>query len=518
MTDQTPSVIPILETTSLAHLGSVLAIEQFGQWVDVSWDARRPDALTHLSKLADTINLDDVLDSDRTLLNFYLGNLWNGLKFLADSLSGGSWNWEQIEVEKEIVYVRRALQSPGLPQLPPFRHCQLLTNLGNCYSTTGRYVEAVDVWNDAIAIEPRFGMARGNRAVGLWTYARSAYDQGHATVMARQAWLDLAPKSLESLEPGAGQYFAATRAEIETALPPDVLNQEFDLDRFPLGDSEGEIKYRGWCLEHRLFLNPLNDIGPINIAAIDVLSSPSIVAKIGEGPRFHDYFNQIKQEYCSARWLVFESTHDIDPHFSDREVLLFNTLDYPSYGLGTEKLKLAFRALYSLFDKTAFFLNAYMDLGIPEKKVSFRGLWFKNQNRSNGIRDEFSCRENWPLRGLYWLGKDLYEDTAGFREVMDPAAERLNEIRNHLEHKYLKLHSDLWGGAGSSTFTDGLAVSLSREEFEAMTMRLLRMTRAAIIYLSLGVHREERVRATERGPNAITPPMFLDKWEDDWKS
>lgn len=255
----------------------------------------------------------------------------------------------------------------------------------------------------------------------------------------------------------------------------------------------------------------------MNIAARDILTCPSIVAKIGEGPRFHDFMNQLKQEYCSARWMAYNAIQQNEPHLSDKDVLLYNTLDFPSYGLRTEELKVSFRALYSLFDKIAFFLNAYLNLGIAEKSVSFRGLWYVKQQRKKGIRPEFDARENWPLRGLYWLGKDLYEDEE-FREVIDPAARRLNDIRNHLEHKYLKLHNEPWSNVGSSNFTDGLAVSLTRDEFEDMVMHLLRMTRASIIYLTLGVHREERIRARERGPDAVTPPMFLDVWEDDWKS
>lgn len=81
-----------------------------------------------------------------------------------------------------------------------------------------------------------------------------------------------------------------------------------------------------------------------------------------------------------------------------------------------------------------------------------------------------------------------------------------------------KLHSESWRGPESSTFNDGLAKSLARGEFEAMTMHLLGMTRAAIIYLILGVHREERIKEKERGPDAITAPILLDTWEDDWKS
>ena len=174
--------------------------------------------------------------------------------------------------------------------------------------------------------------------------------------------------------------------------------------------------------------------------------------------------------------------------------------------------------MYSLFDKIAFFLNAYLELGILKGAVSIKGLWYINQQRKKGIRSEFASRENWPLRGLYWLAKDPFEDSPGFREAMDPTARRLSDVRNHLEHKYLKLHSELWDGPESSIFNDGLAKSLAHDEFEAMTMHLLGMTRAAIIYLVLGVHREERIKEKELGPDAITAPMVLDNWEDDWKS
>jgi hypothetical protein len=105
--------------------------------------------------------------------------------------------------------------------------------------------------------------------------------------------------------------------------------------------------------------------------------------------------------------------------------------------------------------------------------------------------------------------------------VIDPDAERLNEIRNHLEHKYLKLHLDMWAGpaVGNSDkgLVDDLAESVSQRDFEAMTMRLLSLLRAAIIYLSLGVHKEERTRATSRPANAVIPPMVLDIWKDEWK-
>lgn len=494
-----------------------------GTMIDAAFDAKREDVLRHVAVLAETVSRKGADEGEIALLDYFLGNLWSNIRHIAGPHPSGDWEWEQIERENEVVCLRRAIRSAGFDRLPAIRRCQIHTNLGNCYNNTGRFVEAVESWNQAALIEPSFGMATGNRALGLWTYAKTVYDPGHAVVLSREAWRGLDPSKLAGLEPGAADFFAKLRVAIQKAVRGDVLRGSLEMDEFPLGRSKAEKMYRRWCLKNRLFLNPLNDVGPFAIAARDILTLPSIVVKIGEGPRFHGFFNQIKEEFCAARWLAYEGmVKDSKPHFADRGVLLYNTLDYPKYSVRSEKMKLAFRSLYSQFDKIAFFLNAYLALKIPDRNVSFRGLWYIEQNRKKGIRTEFKARENLPLRGLYWLGKDLYEDRPEFRAVIDPGAQRLNEIRNHIEHKYLKLHDYQWAGPGtdrtSFAIVDELAESMYESEFELMTMRLLTLVRSTIIYLSLGVHREERFRAKKLKSEGVVGPMFLDVWEDEWKS
>jgi hypothetical protein len=178
---------------------------------------------------------------------------------------------------------------------------------------------------------------------------------------------------------------------------------------------------------------------------------------------------------------------------------------------------------YSLFDKIAYFLNDYLELKIPERAISFRSVWYEGQRKKDGLRQDFVACENLPLRGLFWLSKDLYENKQGFREAIEPVARELAEIRNHLEHKYLKLHSE-WAGVPSPDaraelpfLTDSLAHSLCRDDFEDKTMHLLKMARAALIYLSLAVHSEENRRQRARDPQGLIMPMPLDRWEDDWK-
>jgi hypothetical protein len=113
-------------------------------------------------------------------------------------------------------------------------------------------------------------------------------------------------------------------------------------------------------LTNRLFLNPINDALERSVAADDGLALPSFVTKLGEPPTLIGFFNQLKQEYVSARWAYYGGTHSDRPHFSDRSVSLFNTLDYPTYGLAIEHVRTSFRVAYSLFDKVAFFLNSYL--------------------------------------------------------------------------------------------------------------------------------------------------------------
>lgn len=62
-------------------------------------------------------------------------------------------------------------------------------------------------------------------------------------------------------------------------------------------------------------------------------------------------------------------------HFADKGTHLINFADYPQYGIRIEQIKSAFKILYELFDKIAYFLNSYFDLGIHERDVSFNHVW-----------------------------------------------------------------------------------------------------------------------------------------------
>lgn len=118
---------------------------------------------------------------------------------------------------------------------------------------------------------------------------------------------------------------------------------------------------------------------------------------------------------------------------------------------------------------------------------------------------------NGPLRGLYWLAKDILEDE--FRAVMEPDAEALYELRNHLEHKFVAVHDGvLWPDMmfiGETASIDGL-FHISIQDLADRTLRMLKLGRAALIYLSLGLTAEDWRRREDapKGKVSLSAPLF----------
>ncbi|MFA7667917.1 MAG: LA2681 family HEPN domain-containing protein [Burkholderiaceae bacterium] len=520
----------LLGVENLSGLNIEAAFDLIGKIIDLSDIHGRTEGAQRALELCDELDERTLDDGKVALLHYFRANAWASHRKRKHNDIKAAWAWEQPEVLRELFNLRTALRHSGFKQLDKVRRCQILTNAANLLNTLGRCTEAIEYWNRALGIIPNFGMALGNRGYGYMSYARTLYDHGHAMVMMRFAYDDLRQATTSSAFFESTGYDDIKEAMVREAdgiaahIDLEKIAASMELENYSLGRSKGERVYRSWCLKHRLFLTPLNDLGPYPISARDILTLPNMVVGIGEPPTLIAFFNQIKQEYVSARYLYYEGTREQKPHFADRDVLLYDTLDYPAYSLAVERVKAAYRMTYSLFDKLAFFINAYWQLGMEERSINFRSVWHttSKKRKSRFLRDCFIGYENWLLRGLFWLSKDLLENGTDLAETMEPDAEALNAIRNHLEHKYLKVHDWPWtserdtGGATPDGFRDSMAYSVTRGDIEAKALRLLKLARSGLIYLSLAVHREEQLRAEQRG-DGLMMPLELDSWPDNWK-
>lgn len=349
------------------------------------------------------------------------------------------------------------------------------------------------------------------------------YDRRHSIALLDNArsYIDTALKA--QLDKTSEAHFRNYKKEIDSKNLQkciECVRKDAESNECSMGDSEEEIKYRRWCFENKLFLNPLNDLGQFSKMAIaDVISTPTIRYKIDQGPYYSGYFNQLKQEYISARYLYYEGIYKKELHFSDKNVYLVDTFDYPAYSIAIEKVKIAFRTNYSIFDKISYFLNDYLKLSIKERSVNFKTLWYNSQDKKKGLRKEFESNDNWPLRGLFWISKDLFEIRSDFMLAMEPEAQKLYEVRNHIEHKYFKLHNkkNMPEYKTSSGLIDPLAFSMPRQEFEDKTLRLIKTIRAAIIYLSSAIQHEEKRRLKLRPEENACIELHACEFYDEWK-
>ncbi|WP_343654151.1 LA2681 family HEPN domain-containing protein [Paraburkholderia caribensis] len=513
----------------IESLDDTAAMDIAGQLVDLAGDTATSEILDRAFEWCQQLDGRNLSALDRLNLDYYTSNAWAHRVEWRHQDRSAVWSWDQEEQERQIYLLRRALNSSAIEEVPLSRASEIRTNLANLLSNVGRFVEAQSLWSETLERQPEFWMARGNRGWGLVSYAHALYDGGHQAVFSLFAFNDLSETvATIAKHPELGDINHKSRFEAHASW----ITERVDLMRVKasyrpaqhtLSSVELEARYQRWCLQERLYVNPLNDVEQSAIAAQDALLLPSFVTSYDEPPVYLGFFSQLKQEYASLRWTYFEGLTSTEVHHSDNGVLLYNTLDYPAYGLACEQIKLAFRMAYSLLDKIAYFLNHYLSLGIPEKQVSFRSVWLEKPK--GAIRRQFAESENWSFRGLYWLGKDLFE--ADFQDVAAPNAREFAELRNHLEHKYVKVVS-IAPPRRSADDTewhdplfDTLAHTLTLKDLQRRSLRLIKMAREALIYLSLGMHQEEQRRKSkvenDDGPNFGPMPMEVPLFEDERK-
>ena len=201
------------------------------------------------------------------------------------------------------------------------------------------------------------------------------------------------------------------------------------------------------------------------------------------------FFNQMKQEYVSARFILYEGLQDTKVHFSDRGVQLFDTLDYPAHSLATERVRAAFRIAYSLLDKAAYLVDHYWKLGKIADRINFKNVWMVEGKAR--LLERFKEHPNWPLRGLFWLSKELFDDE--LKRTTAPDAQELHDIRNALEHKYFQVHEGwAWSIMRTPPSGEGLGLSVDSDLLEAKALRVMKIARSALIQLAPGDRRGRR--------------------------
>lgn len=402
------------------------------------------------------------------------------------------------------------------PYINSFK-CMLYTNYANILSSCGRKIEAIAQYKKALSICPSFGMAIGNLGKVYQHYGLMDYDDGHQHYFHHFAY-SLLKNASECKDPNtyedAKKRFREAISEYASEYVEGFLTKELSIPKYSYDDVK-EKEYRIWAVQNNLFLNTLNDLPVTEMCfATDVLQLPNMIVSIDAKPIFHGMFNQVKQEYVYARYLYYLSLQiREETHYADKDTHLINFADYPQYGIRMEQLKSAFKILYGLFDKIAYFLNSYFELGIHERDVNFKRIWlhgFGIGKNHYEYKNTLNHEQNFALSSLYWISRDFYDN---FENSPNPHLKRISDVRNALEHKYVKITNG-WFPERTNGDEDDLALYVTEDELSGLTFELMHIVREAIICLSLCVHIEEEKKQKE-GKVILSVPMM--EYDDEWK-
>ena len=421
---------------------------------------------------------------------------------------------DEINIEKEIYYFRYAIDLYETEYLFTFDDdenverkiakyiaMRAYTNIGNSMRHVGRYIVAIDCYNNALIIENKFAMASLNLSFTLFHYAQ----------------IQIKPHEQQYYHHACYNYYEQTKRfkvnledeEYLTRLEEtiknfhqdyvnDFLTKELTLPKFEVKNL-AEVDYRHHILLNRLFLEPCLDILDDICFAVDSLNLPLSKDEKLINKEFIGLFNQIKQEYNTARYLWYESTVVRDPlvtdiikHISDNELDFVILDDTANHSHRENLLRISFKTTYSIFDRIAFFLNEYFSIGLPRNRVNFKNIWKTELRDSKG---EVDCQVPNPImaayghnalvKAMYWAQKDFYEDKK--TNITSPNAEPIFNMRNDMEHNCIRTVEIIPENIKEYSFTK----FTTEYQIENNTYKLLKLLREIIIYLCLAINLEE---------------------------
>lgn len=339
-----------------------------------------------------------------------------------------------------------------------------LCNLANALDDSGRWVEAYQVYVDALEADPTNGNAAGNLAALLSRRIRAGRGLlGHYAAI-HDHYLAIA-KSL--------RHRTIQIAGVETADRWDATEFFDDHGHMEHGGDEFDA-YQQWIKRHRLALalsvEGLGSDDPRWDSALP--DSVAVLPGEPDPPLIIAAMNVLKGEFLAVRRLAFEGEQKLfestfAQHPSDSGVYA-STLDGSLYGEPTAMLVLAQRATLDLLDKIAVAANDHFKTGDRPGGVEFRKFWF-NRGK-NVIKPGLPSGAEIPASiALAELSFD--EDSEG----LYPNA---RVLRNAGTHRLVRVtHGEATG------ITDDAHSSVSMDELIAASHESLQVARAAYLYL-----------------------------------
>jgi tetratricopeptide (TPR) repeat protein len=384
---------------------------------------------------------------------------------------------------------------------------ELYTNYGNALSSCGRHFEALLAYDQALKAEPSHSMALGNKGIELARYAFLARNQSGLLLAEAYEWCRAGAED-ESLDSRGLATARTVFAKHRDSLKPIYAQWHDRLKaarhRTPIGlpHTREEEHHHHFAVEHGLYLNLCVHSWPCSEQYNDGLFFGYMAP--AQDPYFFNrlarYFNQAKEDYATARYLLAESLRPTPR----RQRISVRTryadlLEYADYGLTAGLVKTAYASTYNILDKIAVFLKWELELPESETDISFRRVWHSNR-KSKELRPEIRQKDDPSLFALYDMALEFGQ----------PAFKNLGELRRAITHRHLVTHDWLRMVGEHSTEQEHILL----DDLIDSGVAILKLVKAALIYLAAYLNQEhERRMSVAQG--IVAPLEFW--WQDEMR-
>lgn len=414
------------------------------------------------------------------------------------------------------------------------------TNLGNLFKAESRYLEAIDWYQKAqIITQNKALLPIGNKLESLYEITKDMFVFGQQEYLfrVRELWrvtlLDLKKIKInkyrdEEIEQNRGRdiiasyikdfdnYFNDYKKNYDAFHAKKSLTWSIQ-DPF-LKDSKKSLsnRYRTWCLKERLLLNVLNLVKHPDTFHDELL--PRKIS-VNEGDFIFTMWQQLAQEYCSARYtfFVYKDLEDFPnkKHFSDKgndfsklgkfgktsfltkgkkDIVI--TVPYEDlnhcFSYEVEELKSAYTKLYGILNKITVLLFSYIKL-IKDCDAPYLKTIQENTDIKDGkielhtflkiCKDIDIIKQN---NSFLYSFISIYEDVCG-NNVCDEF-KKIKEIRDVIAHGYIKVSyydgGDFFNYSYNSTIKANY-LKISLHEFKRNFEKLLLLVKNSFFYADL---------------------------------
>lgn len=371
--------------------------------------------------------------------------------------------WFSDDLGKSVIFFRKALYAirkiDFLTDKEVYLQSCIETNLGNSLSSQCRAFCCIPLWDSAINCKEN-AMPILSKAENELFIANNIYDPSHITYhyFTASQLIQLGLEHLDKLYPEQRVAYSENGTLMNFQA---WFEDKFKIDDFAYFESykmefesKEQTSYLTWCGDNKLFINDLNDVSVSEIVYQDIMTLPPIsqlfnsTLSMYEELMYHGNFDELKNDYCYARYLVF-SAKDIPndhTHFFNTTYPHVDDMAYSITNLKASHYKSAFRTLYSLFDKIAHFINRFFDLNSIDldHKISFDSIFRKINDKKWKPHIKLKDSKNYFLHALFYILKDIRDvhDSTPISRWLDPDAKAFSDIRNAIEHRSLKIVDD----------------------------------------------------------------------------